>query len=92
MTNLQQATQKLIAAGQQLYAQGMVPATSGNFSARLDDGTMAITVSGRHKGRLEAGAGLDLDGVITQLQQWMLEDKKSYTIKGTAGAGLGGGL
>lgn len=53
MTDLQQATQDLISAGRQLYAQGMVPATSGNFSARLDDGTMAITVSGRHKGRLE---------------------------------------
>lgn len=43
---------ELIAAGQSLYAQGMVPATSGNFSARLSNGEIAITVSGRHKGRM----------------------------------------
>ena len=42
----------MIDAGQQLYAQGMVPATSGNLSARLDNGRFAITVSGRHKGKL----------------------------------------
>jgi methylthioribulose-1-phosphate dehydratase len=30
----------------------MVPATSGNLSARLSDGRIAITVSGRHKGKL----------------------------------------
>ncbi|RMH13709.1 MAG: methylthioribulose 1-phosphate dehydratase [Gammaproteobacteria bacterium] len=42
----------LIGAGRQLSAQGMVPATSGNLSARLSDGNIAITVSGRHKGKL----------------------------------------
>lgn len=52
MVDLQQATRALIGAGQQLYAQGMVPATSGNFSMRLNDDTLAITVSGRHKGKL----------------------------------------
>jgi len=48
---------------------GMVPATSGNFSARLPDNNMLITVSGRNKGRLEQGdlmladaAGKSLDG------------------------------
>jgi len=45
-------TSELIAAGQSLYAQGMVPATSGNFSARLTNGDIAITVSGRHKGHM----------------------------------------
>ena len=45
-------TAELIAAGQSLYSLGMVPATSGNFSARLDNGEIAITVSGRHKGRM----------------------------------------
>lgn len=62
-------TAELIAAGQRLYAQGMVPATSGNFSARLANGEIAITVSGRHKGRMrdedimrvDAG-GRSLDG------------------------------
>ena len=34
------------------HARGWAPATSGNFSARLADGRIAITASGRHKGRL----------------------------------------
>nr|VFJ93562.1 MAG: methylthioribulose-1-phosphate dehydratase [Candidatus Kentron sp. LFY] len=42
----------LIEAGRLLYRQGMVPATSGNLSARLPDGRLLITVSGRHKGKL----------------------------------------
>ena len=52
MTDFPSCVQALIEAGQQLYAQRMVPATSGNFSARLADDHLAITVSGRHKGRL----------------------------------------
>ena len=43
---------ELIAAGRFLFERGWVPATSGNFSARLSDGRLALTVSGRHKGRL----------------------------------------
>lgn len=43
---------ELAAAGAALAAQGMVPATSGNLSVRLADGDVAITASGRHKGRL----------------------------------------
>lgn len=43
---------ELIEAGRTLYVWGMVPATSGNFSARLSCGQLAITVSGSHKGRL----------------------------------------
>jgi methylthioribulose-1-phosphate dehydratase len=52
MSDYAHYAQQLINAGRQLYAQGLVPATSGNFSARLDDGSIAITVSGRHKGKL----------------------------------------
>lgn len=44
--------QQLIDAGRFIDSKGWVPATSGNFSARLADGNIAITVSGRHKGRL----------------------------------------
>lgn len=44
---------QLIAAGQLIDSKGWVPATSGNFSARLPDGTIAITVSGKHKGHLQ---------------------------------------
>jgi len=52
MNEFQSYAQGLIQAGQQLYARNMVPATSGNFSARLTNGNLAITVSGAHKGRL----------------------------------------
>ena len=47
------ATQQLIDAGRFIDSKGWVPATSGNFSARLLDGTIAITVSGKHKGQLK---------------------------------------
>lgn len=52
MSDFKQRAQEIIEAGKVLYRMGMVPATSGNFSARLSDGTVAITVSGRHKGEL----------------------------------------
>jgi methylthioribulose-1-phosphate dehydratase len=48
----QQRAQELIAAGRFIHGRGWAPATSGNFSARLSDGRIAITVSGRHKGEL----------------------------------------
>lgn len=47
------AARQLIDAGRFIDSRGWVPATSGNFSARLPDGTIAITVSGKHKGRLQ---------------------------------------
>ncbi len=47
------AAQQLIDAGRFIDSKGWVPATSGNFSARLANGTIAITVSGKHKGRLK---------------------------------------
>jgi methylthioribulose-1-phosphate dehydratase len=40
-------------AGKFIDSKGWVPATSGNFSARLPDGTIAITTSGKHKGNLQ---------------------------------------
>lgn len=61
MNDFQHWSAALIAAGRQLYAQGMVPATSGNLSARLNDGNLAITVSGRHKGKLTAGDIMEVD-------------------------------
>lgn len=44
---------QLIEAGKIIDSRGWVPSTSGNFSARLPDGTIAITVSGKHKGHLQ---------------------------------------
>ncbi len=43
---------ELVEAGRWLAGRGWVPATSGNLSARLAGDRVAITVSGRHKGRL----------------------------------------
>ncbi|MDH5358979.1 MAG: methylthioribulose 1-phosphate dehydratase [Gammaproteobacteria bacterium] len=51
-TDYQELADGLIAAGRQLHDKGWVPATSGNFSSRIDDTQMAITVSGWHKGEL----------------------------------------
>lgn len=48
-----QQARALIEAGRELHARGWVPATSGNFSARLNASEIALTVSGRHKGKLD---------------------------------------
>ncbi|MGD9386256.1 MAG: methylthioribulose 1-phosphate dehydratase [Thioalkalispiraceae bacterium] len=69
MSDFRQSVEQIIAAGTELYRLGMVPATSGNFSMRMDDGNIAITVSGTHKGKLSEQdimqinpAGESLDG------------------------------
>ncbi|MEE4377984.1 MAG: methylthioribulose 1-phosphate dehydratase [Candidatus Competibacteraceae bacterium] len=51
-TDFSNQSQQLIQAGRFFFERGWVPATSGNFSARLSDERIAITVSGRHKGLL----------------------------------------
>lgn len=63
--------QELIAAGQYLHAQGSVPATSGNVSARVDVGRIAITVSGCHKGHLQPN-----DIMMVDLHGASLDGKK----------------
>jgi methylthioribulose-1-phosphate dehydratase len=59
------ATAAIIAAGQRMDRFGWVPATAGNISVRLPDGTVAITRSGGHKGFLGAAGVIpvDLDGL-----------------------------
>lgn len=47
-----QAAQQLLEIGRFFHSRGWVPATGGNFSARLPSGEIAITASGRHKGEL----------------------------------------
>jgi len=49
---LSAAAAELIANTRELAALGWTPATSSNFSMRLDERTAAITVSGRDKGKL----------------------------------------
>ena len=51
----------LVAAGRLLHARGWVPATAGNFSARLDAKSLAVTVSGRHKGELTTADFMRVD-------------------------------
>ena len=46
------AKAELSRVGRALHARGWVPATSGNFSLRLEDGDIAITASGKDKGEL----------------------------------------
>ena len=67
--SFEDAARALIRVGAEAYARGWLPATSGNLSCRLADGSVAITVSGRHKGMLGMddimrvdGAGVSLDG------------------------------
>jgi len=49
---LRQCADALVANVRELSAAGLTPATSSNFSCRLDERHAAITVSGRDKGRL----------------------------------------
>ena len=52
----------IVAVGRWLDGKGWAPATSGNYSMRLDDGNFAVTVSGRHKGRLNENDVMSVDG------------------------------
>lgn len=65
------ATDNICEAGRLLDAKNMAPATSGNYSMRLDDGSFAVTVSGYHKGRLDPECVMRVDG-----KGKALEDKK----------------
>src|SRR5579864_3402419 len=54
MIDLRDATDAILVVGRRFDARGLAPATAGNYSIRLADGSIAITVSGAHKGRLSA--------------------------------------
>ncbi len=61
---LSSAITEILAVGRRLDARGLAPATTGNYSVRLNDGRIAVTVSGRHKGHLvqDDVTQIDLDG------------------------------
>ena len=61
---LSSATAEILAVGRRLDARGLALATTGNYSVRLNDGRIAITVSGCHKGRLAQDdvTQIDLEG------------------------------
>lgn len=46
------AAEAIVAAGRWLDGRGWAPGGGGNYSHRLDDGALAITASGTHKGRI----------------------------------------
>jgi methylthioribulose-1-phosphate dehydratase len=52
MSDFSSCAQAIAEHARELAARGWMPATSGNFSMRVDDGHAAITISGRDKSRL----------------------------------------
>jgi methylthioribulose-1-phosphate dehydratase len=68
---LARAAEAIVEVGRRLDARNLAPATAGNYSIRLSDGTLAVTASGVHKGRLSLGdvlrvsaEGQALDGKV----------------------------
>lgn len=57
--DFEKAAQEIVDVSIFLNDRGLCPATSGNFSRRLDDRYIAVTVTGKHKGDLTT------DDVIT---------------------------
>lgn len=70
MSYWEETVNAIIMAGHRLDAMGLAPATSGNYSHKQEDDTIAVTVSGRHKGRLTSD---DIMRIDTQGRS--LEDK-----------------
>ena len=62
--NVNALADELIASCTLFHTRGWVPATGGNFSARLDDRHLLITASGVHKGELTRADFMvvDVDG------------------------------
>ena len=54
LSHLSSLAEQLIVAGRWISARHWVPATGGNFSARLTQDTCLVTASGRDKGQLTA--------------------------------------
>lgn len=84
---------ELIEIGAFFDASGWAPATSGNYSARIDDKYAAITVSGYPKGRLDMDGimAVDMDGRATDTRKPSAETllhTMIYTLKPEAGAVL----
>ena len=60
-SRLATAAASIAAVGREVFSRGWVPATSGNFSMRLGDDEVAITVSGTDKGRLQEEDVMQVD-------------------------------
>ncbi|MFO1190342.1 MAG: methylthioribulose 1-phosphate dehydratase [Alphaproteobacteria bacterium] len=88
------AVSELVAAGRWLDGRGFAPATSGNYSVRLDDGAFLVTVSGAHKGALGPGDFLviEADGRVREQEKKPSAEtslhRVIYSMVPTAGAVL----
>jgi methylthioribulose-1-phosphate dehydratase len=71
LVEFDRAAHAIVALGQRLDLRGLAPATAGNYSLRLGEGAIAITVSGSHKGRLSPDQVMRVDSAGTPL-----DDKK----------------
>lgn len=71
MNSFHDAAEALISVGRHSAEHGWTPATSGNFSTRLPDDEIAITVSGAHKHHLTVADIMRID-----LEGRPLEDKR----------------
>ncbi|MBO6849777.1 MAG: methylthioribulose 1-phosphate dehydratase [Marinobacter sp.] len=82
VTRYAEAAQSIVDAGRFLYSRGWSPATSSNYSARLDNHHIAITVSGRHKGELAVGDVMvvDLAGQPVQSQSRSSAETLLHTV------------
>jgi methylthioribulose-1-phosphate dehydratase len=62
--HFERCAERIIDASHDIYSRGWSPATSSNYSVRLNEHCCAITVSGRHKGELglQDVMVVDLDG------------------------------
>lgn len=54
-------TAEIVAAGQRLASAGLITATEGNLSARLDERRILATPAGREKGRLSGSDLVEVD-------------------------------
>ncbi|MBF2055712.1 MAG: methylthioribulose 1-phosphate dehydratase [Cyanobacterium sp. T60_A2020_053] len=69
--DLTSARHRIIEVGKYLDSKGWTPATSSNFSLRLDENYCAITVSGKHKGYLTPD-----DVMVVDLQGKPIDEQK----------------
>jgi methylthioribulose-1-phosphate dehydratase len=88
---LRQVAGEIVSTARELAARGWTPATSSNFSMRLDEAHAAITVSGLDKGRLtEDGVMVvDLDGRPVATEQRPSAETVLHTRLYRHNAGIG---
>jgi class II aldolase/adducin N-terminal domain-containing protein len=88
---LRQVAGEIVSTARELAARGWTPATSSNFSMRLDEAHAAITVSGLDKGRLtEDGVmAVDLDGRPVATEQRPSAETVLHTRLYRRDAGIG---